>query len=410
MTLIVILFFISLSVVPSTGTNVIKQTAIAVSGGKTLFVGGSGPGNYTKIQDAIDNASDGDTVFVFDESAPYYEHITINKTINLIGEDMNTTIIDGEGKGTIIHMYANRINISGFTFRNSGEDFIAIRVYSSKNNIYHNIIENNRIGVDYGEYQTNNRIISNIFINNFIAVDFGFYSTNTTVYDNNFINNSFGIDDTKSYYNTMVGNIFRGNGFGIYLTASAFSIISKNIFTDNRDCIKLLNSYSNSITDNTIVENTHGIKFEGGYDHPSYDNTISSNNISKCSGFAIHLHTFCKKNTITENNIINNRNYGILVVGNNNMIFKNNIKNTNGIGVCLDSTNNNNICSNNFINNKINALFAYEILNFANNWKQNYWDRGRVLPKAIFGIMIIWIVPIPWLDFDWYPVLEPYDF
>jgi hypothetical protein len=32
--------------------------------GKTLYVGGSGPGNYTKIQDAIDNSNIGDTILV----------------------------------------------------------------------------------------------------------------------------------------------------------------------------------------------------------------------------------------------------------------------------------------------------------------------------------------------------------
>ena len=32
--------------------------------GKTLYVGGSGPSNYTQIQDAVDSASNGDTAFV----------------------------------------------------------------------------------------------------------------------------------------------------------------------------------------------------------------------------------------------------------------------------------------------------------------------------------------------------------
>jgi len=31
----------------------------------TLYVGGGGPGNYTCIQDAIDNASDGSTILLF---------------------------------------------------------------------------------------------------------------------------------------------------------------------------------------------------------------------------------------------------------------------------------------------------------------------------------------------------------
>jgi pectin methylesterase-like acyl-CoA thioesterase len=64
--------------------------------GNTLYVGGSGFGNYTKIQDAIDNASEGDTIFV--HNGIYNENITIIKTINLIGEDKNTTIINGSGE------------------------------------------------------------------------------------------------------------------------------------------------------------------------------------------------------------------------------------------------------------------------------------------------------------------------
>ena len=38
--------------------------------GNTLYVGGSGPGNFSHIQDAIDAASPGDTVFVYDDSSP----------------------------------------------------------------------------------------------------------------------------------------------------------------------------------------------------------------------------------------------------------------------------------------------------------------------------------------------------
>jgi len=50
---------------------------------KTLYVGGSGPGNYTKIQDAIDDANIFDTIFVY--NGTYYEQITISKDyLNLI--------------------------------------------------------------------------------------------------------------------------------------------------------------------------------------------------------------------------------------------------------------------------------------------------------------------------------------
>lgn len=41
--------------------------------GKTLYVGGSGPGNYTTIQSAINESSNGDTVFVY--SGIYYDNV-----------------------------------------------------------------------------------------------------------------------------------------------------------------------------------------------------------------------------------------------------------------------------------------------------------------------------------------------
>ena len=82
--------------------------------GTTLYVGGSGPNNYTKIQDAVDNASDGDTVFVYDDSSPYYENIEIHKSINLIGENRNNTIIDGGEHGNAVNVTADWVNISMF--------------------------------------------------------------------------------------------------------------------------------------------------------------------------------------------------------------------------------------------------------------------------------------------------------
>ena len=63
---------------------------------RTLFVGGNGPNNYTFIQNAIDNADEGDTIFVFNYSSPYYEKLVINKSINLVGVHKNSTIIDGK--------------------------------------------------------------------------------------------------------------------------------------------------------------------------------------------------------------------------------------------------------------------------------------------------------------------------
>jgi parallel beta-helix repeat protein len=101
----IILLFVGASVVTSMGVNVVerqdlqgKKTSFEDynSNGNILYVGGEGPNNYTKIQDAINNAIDGDTVFVYNDSSPYYESIIVDKAINLVGEDKDTTIIAGQ--------------------------------------------------------------------------------------------------------------------------------------------------------------------------------------------------------------------------------------------------------------------------------------------------------------------------
>ena len=97
----IILLIGSSLTVPAT---VIYRTSLTECYEKTLYVGGSGPGNYTKIQDAIDDAFFGDTVFVYDDSSPYYENLKISKSIELIGENRNTTIIDGNDKQDVVQI------------------------------------------------------------------------------------------------------------------------------------------------------------------------------------------------------------------------------------------------------------------------------------------------------------------
>ena len=61
----IIALFICTGITPSVAIdNPIKP----ISDGNTLYVGGSGEGNHTNIQDAIDDANDGDTVFVYEKT------------------------------------------------------------------------------------------------------------------------------------------------------------------------------------------------------------------------------------------------------------------------------------------------------------------------------------------------------
>jgi hypothetical protein len=92
--------------------------------GNTLYVGGAGPGNYTTIQDAIDDASDGDTIVVY--PGIYYEHqVLINKALIIQGAGWATTIIDGSDAlltdvGLVRIVASGDVSFQGFTIRNAG--------------------------------------------------------------------------------------------------------------------------------------------------------------------------------------------------------------------------------------------------------------------------------------------------
>jgi len=77
--------------------------------GITHYVGGTGLENYSKIQDAIDNSSEGDTIFVY--NGTYQESLVISWSIRLIGENRGLVVIDGGNKTDTIAVWG-RFNIA----------------------------------------------------------------------------------------------------------------------------------------------------------------------------------------------------------------------------------------------------------------------------------------------------------
>ena len=53
------------------------------------------PNDYPTISDAIRNASQGDTIYV--KNGVYYENPVIDKSISIVGEDSENTIVIGSG-------------------------------------------------------------------------------------------------------------------------------------------------------------------------------------------------------------------------------------------------------------------------------------------------------------------------
>jgi len=141
----------------------------------TLYVGGSGPGNYSSIQSAINDASDGDIVFVY--AGIYYENILIDKSISLIGEDKQTTIINGNFTNSAVLIENDDVLIEKFTITNASSDDIftsinwgGIKVKTSNNVVIQgNILKDNANGI-YGLRATNLTVQKNDFFDDGITL------------------------------------------------------------------------------------------------------------------------------------------------------------------------------------------------------------------------------------------------
>jgi hypothetical protein len=166
----IILLFVATAIIPSTAQNTNKPS-LPTSSGNWLYVGGNGPGNYSTIQAAIDDANIGDTIYVY--SGIYYEQIRISNasSLTLIGENMWNTIIDGEGAhaAVIICTYDNIF--SNFTVQHTYNTWprdSGIFVSGSNNVITHNrIILNPGCGISCGIGDT---ITENLVYDNGIGI------------------------------------------------------------------------------------------------------------------------------------------------------------------------------------------------------------------------------------------------
>ena len=239
--------FICISINPSIAVDTVKKPSKPISYGNTLYVGGSGPGNYTSIQDAVNDSEYGDTVFVHSYSSPYYENVVVNKSISLIGEDRDTTIIDGSDRGNVINISAGWVSISGFTIQYYGGHYwvydAIIYISSDCNTITCNIISNNYKGI-YLSGSSSNTISGNTISNNGDGIEL-YKSINNTFKRNTITNNSCGIFLSGSKLNTITGNTISNNADGIYLEYSFINfILGNNFFNKVRDAF-FWNSFLN---------------------------------------------------------------------------------------------------------------------------------------------------------------------
>lgn len=91
-------------------------TATAISSPSVLYVSAAGSGNYTTIKDAINNATSGETIIVY--QGTYTEYVNVNvadlSIISYSGNPDDTVVKHLDVLSHDFKMNANNVTISGF--------------------------------------------------------------------------------------------------------------------------------------------------------------------------------------------------------------------------------------------------------------------------------------------------------
>lgn len=256
-----ILLLIGTSVFPITAQNIEKSSQPA-SRGNWLYVGGSGPGNYTRIQDAIDNASDEDTVYVY--KGTYFENVVVDRSINLIGEEKTTTIIDSINAGFpdfCITIEANNVTVTGLTIRNS--KFTGIYISSDYNIISDNIVVDNSQGIAIiGEFGGN--IIShNLILNNNKSGGLIVFGRNNNISEN-IVSQSgwYGMYLNNVEYSNISNNIISENENGVYTGITFYNIFYRNNISNNKRLgVEIFCTSFDRFIQNTFIGNGRNVYF-----------------------------------------------------------------------------------------------------------------------------------------------------
>jgi parallel beta-helix repeat protein len=258
-----------------------------MAGGITAWITEGYPtyAKYSSLQGAVDNASDGSTLYV--SSGVYSENLAINKSINLIGENRETTIIDGMSNGTVVYVGSDNVSVSDFKLQYSGcacTGYYGIDIGSSRRNI--SVIGNNIFSDSTGIFVKKGQNIVIARNNITFSRDYPILiedSIGAQILENSVTDNLNQIDIANSIEMVIANNKIMNNGNGIALTNSTNNTIIGNIITSNSLYgLYVSGSDNNTFFHNSLKSNTRNLSIRNSTDY--WDNGLEGNYWSNYTG------------------------------------------------------------------------------------------------------------------------------
>lgn len=265
------------------------------------------PDDYSTIQAAINNAAEGDTVFV--KSGVYRVDkeslIVVNKTVSLIGEDPENTVILGvfgipSSSSTVaIRVAAPNVTISGFTITNCLTAISIVNYYDEP-------------------FPSGCKIINNNIVNNSEGIRP--QRSNVLISGNNITENQGGITGWNTENVDVTENNITNNYYGINIGQSRNVTISGNNISNNTGGLNLIYYGPYAVYGNDITKNGWGIRFAEG----CHNATVCGNNITQ-NGVGVVLLNFPNGGDVAVSGV-GNKVFGNLFVDNSDQVIQDEIE------------------------------------------------------------------------------------
>ena len=306
--------------------------------GRTIIVDDDGEGDYTSIQDAIDNATDGDTIRVWE--GVYNEKLAINKSVSLAGNGSKFSQLVSKGlpQWNDVIVTSDWVNVTGFFFNGTDNRILGKTglVISSK---YITISQNKFQNFSYGVYINRTSHVSMEGNELYSCWNRGILVENST-------ENQFTI------------NMINGSDYGLFLDSSHSNTINDNHFTNSwRNGLYLRKSRSNTILHNSFNNNTYGLTLHTN----STSNTIFNNSFEKNTWNGMMVTWSSNQNSIGRNFVFDSGKGIEIIESEGNVLYENECE-YNQVGFSFSDAVNSSMNNNTIMLNTI-GIFLTEAMN-----------------------------------------------
>lgn len=252
------------------------------------YVDAKGGGDFTKIQDAINDVSvhSGDTIYVYDGT--YGENLRVNKAVMLVGESNSGTVIDGGGSGVVVNVTADGVTVESFSITGSGALY-------PNSGVFLNNVENSRVADNDVSYNDGQGILV-------YGLDAKATLANNTVSHNQgngiFLNHASHVLIEGNSVSNNIGNGTRASG-----GSESIAIRHNSVASNGEAGIACQNCNYTSIVENDIADNLQ----DGIYLWSSHSIVVGNNVTRNGDDFWNGLFlTYCMDDRIYHNNFVDN--------------------------------------------------------------------------------------------------------